>query len=176
MRKLIVAALACGLLAACNPQSASEMAAEDAAAEAESNAVAQKNLTESKAWMAENSKVAGVKTLPSGVQYKVVREGPAGGPHPKPEDEVKIHYEGKLINGTVFDSSYERGVPSSFVLGNLIPGWIEALQLMKPGDEWIVYVPPEQGYGSGDRGVIPPNSALIFRIELFDVLPTRAFG
>lgn len=171
MRRLIVAAVvASGLLAGCNQQSASELAAADAAKEAEASADAQKNAAESKSWLEQNAKVAGVKTLPSGVQYKVVREGPAGGPHPKPQDEVKIHYEGKLMDGTVFDSSYERGVPSSFVLGNLIPGWVEALQLMKPGDEWIVYVPPEQGYGSSDRGPIPPNSALIFRIELFDVL------
>lgn len=175
MRSLIVAAaVAAGLLAACSPQSASELAAADAAKEAENDEAARKNATESKAWLAQNASVEGVKTLPSGVQYKVVREGPPGGPSPKPSDEVKIHYEGKLIDGTVFDSSYERGVPSSFVLGNLIPGWVEALQLMKPGDEWMVYIPPEQGYGPGDRGAIPSNSALIFRIELFDVLPTPA--
>ena len=124
-----------------------------------------------KAFLAKNTKVEGVKTLPSGLQYKVARSGPVGGLRPQPNDEVKVNYEGKLVSGQVFDSSYERGLPAALPLDGLIPGWIEALQLMRPGDEWILYVPPELGYGDEDKGDIPPNSVLIFRIELIDVLP-----
>lgn len=127
---------------------------------------------EAKAYMEKNAKREGVVTLPSGVQYEVVRSGPEGGLSPQETDEVKVHYEGKLAaNGEVFDSSYERGVPAAMPLAGLIPAWIEVLQKMKPGDEWIVYVPPEMGYGESGQGPIPPNSVMIFRIELIDVLP-----
>lgn len=171
MRLIALLAVAGLLLTACN-ESASELAArEDPAEAAKAGPGAAKTLEEGRAFLAENAKAEGIKTLPSGVQYKVVRSGPEGGPSPKPEDEIKIHYEGKLLNGEVFDSSYERGLPQDFKLGNLIPGWIEALQLMKPGDEWIVYVPPAQAYGPQDKGPIPGNSVLVFRIELFDILP-----
>jgi peptidylprolyl isomerase/FKBP-type peptidyl-prolyl cis-trans isomerase FklB len=104
----------------------------------------------------------------------VLQSGPADGPRPKPQDEIKIHYEGRLIDGKVFDSSLERGVPASFVLGNLIPGWVEALQLMRPGDEWEIYVPAKLGYGEHEAGDIPPNSTLIFKIQLLGVLPDEA--
>jgi len=123
------------------------------------------------AYMAKNATAEGVKTLPSGLQYKIVHSGPATGMHPAPADEVKVHYEGKLLTGEVFDSSYERGAPASMPLNALIPGWIEALQLMRPGDEWVLYVPPKLGYGDEDKGRIPANSVMIFRIELIDVLP-----
>jgi FKBP-type peptidyl-prolyl cis-trans isomerase len=130
------------------------------------------NTEQSKAFLAQNAKAPGVVVLPSGLQYKVVRSGPASGLKPGPNDEVKVHYEGKLVAGEVFDSSYERGQPAAMPLSGLIPGWVEALQLMRPGDEWVLYVPPELGYGAeGAGGDIPPNSALIFRIELIDVLP-----
>lgn len=128
--------------------------------------------SQAQAFMAQNAKQAGVVTLPSGLQYKIVRSGPADGLKPKLGDEVKVNYEGKLIDGTVFDSSYERGVPAAMPLNGLIKGWQEALQLMRPGDEWVLYVPPELGYGSeGAGGTIPPGAALIFRIELLGVLP-----
>ena len=119
------------------------------------------------------TKAAGVVTLPSGLQYKIVRSGPASGAKPHAGDEVKVHYEGKLLDGTVFDSSYERGVPAAMPLDALIPAWIEALQLMRPGDEWVLYVPPALGYGEegAGGGQIPGNSVLIFRIELIGVLP-----
>ena len=128
---------------------------------------------ESKTYMAKVLKEPGVKVLPSGVAYKIVRTGPANGLRPALNDEVKVHYEGKLVNGKVFDSSYERGQPAAMPLKGLIPAWQEALQLMRPGDEWVLYVPPEQGYGAegAGGGEIPPNAALIFRIELIDVLP-----
>ena len=130
-----------------------------------------KAAAEAKAYMDANAKADGVQTLPSGVQYKIVRSGPADGLKPGPDDEVKVHYEGKLADGTVFDSSYERGQPAAMPLPALIPAWKEALQLMRPGDEWVLYVPPAMGYGEEGAGEIPPNSVLIFRIELIDVLP-----
>jgi FKBP-type peptidyl-prolyl cis-trans isomerase len=127
----------------------------------------------SKAFLAQNAKQPGVVTLPSGLQYKVVRFGPATGLKPQLTDEVKVHYEGKLINGKIFDSSYERGQPAAMPLNGLVKGWQEALQLMRPGDEWILYVPPELGYGAegAGGGEIPGGAALIFKIELIDVLP-----
>ena len=124
------------------------------------------NMDAAKTFMANNAKAEGVKTLPSGVQYKIVTSGPAGGTSPKKSDEVKVHYEGKLLSGEIFDSSFQRGAPATFPLGGLIPAWVEALQQMKPGDEWLLYVPPEQGYGAQGAGPIPPNSVMIFRIQL----------
>ena len=159
MARLMLALAAMLSLAACAGPAApggADLAKADAAA---------------KGFLAKNAKAEGVTTLPSGLQYKVVRSGPAGGLRPQPNDEVKVNYEGKLVSGQVFDSSYERGMPAALPLDGLIPGWIEALQLMRPGDEWILYVPPELGYGGEDKGDIPPNSVLIFRIELIDVLP-----
>lgn len=123
-------------------------------------------------YMAKVVKEPGVKLLPSGVAYKIVRSGPADGMRPALSDEVKVHYEGKLIDGKVFDSSYERGQPAAMPLEGLIEAWQEALQLMRPGDEWVLYVPPEKGYGADGAGdTIPPNAVLIFRIELIGVLP-----
>ena len=124
-----------------------------------------------KVFLTKNAKAQGVKSLKSGLQYKVVRSGPADGLRPQSTDEVKVNYEGKLLDGTIFDSSYQRGVPAALPLRALIHGWIEALQLMRPGDEWILYVPPELGYGNDGAGQIPPGSTLIFRIELIAVLP-----
>jgi peptidylprolyl isomerase/FKBP-type peptidyl-prolyl cis-trans isomerase FklB len=127
-----------------------------------------------KTFLAQNATQPGVHTLPSGLQYKVVRSGPADGLRPQLGDEVKVNYEGKLIDGTIFDSSYQRGVPAAMPLKGLIKGWQEALQLMRPGDEWILYVPPALGYGDeGAGGEIPPGAALIFRIELLGVLPAE---
>ena len=125
----------------------------------------------SKAFLAKTAKEPGVVTLPDGLEYKIVRSGPAAGMKPHLGDEVKVMYEGKLIDGTVFDSSYERGQPVAMPLKNLVKGWQEALQLMRPGDEWMLYVPPELGYGAEGQGPIPPGAALIFRIELIDALP-----
>jgi FKBP-type peptidyl-prolyl cis-trans isomerase len=121
-------------------------------------------------FLAANAKAPGVITLPSGLQYKIVHSGPASGPHPGPSDEVKVNYEGKLVNGTVFDSSFKRGEPADLPLQGLIPGWVEALQLMRPGDEWMLYVPPNLGYGADSPDPIPPNSVLVFRIQLLGVL------
>ena len=129
------------------------------------------NADAGKAFLAKNAKEPGVVTRPSGLQYKIVRSGPASGIPPRPQDEVRVHYEGTLLDGTVFDSSYREGSPVVFKLGNLIPAWVEGIALMRPGDEWILYVPAELGYGADGQGPIPPNSVLTFRIELLGVLP-----
>lgn len=128
-------------------------------------------------FLRSNATVEGVKTTASGLQYKIVQSGPAG-PSPDINDLVRLHYEGSLTDGTVFDSSFERGTPyvtaPEGAHGSpIIPGWTEVLQLMKPGDEWIVYVPPELGYGAeGAGGVIPPNAVLVFRIQVLDMAHT----
>lgn len=133
----------------------------------------QESLAAADAFLAQNAKQPGVVTLADGLQYKVVRSGPATGAKPGPVDEVKVNYEGKLVDGTVFDSSYESGSPASFPLQGLVPAWREALVMMRPGDEWTLYVPPALGYGAQDKGPIPGNSVMIFRIELIDVLPSK---
>ena len=135
---------------------------------------AAQNLAQANAFLAANAKADGVTTLPSGLQYRVVQSGPAGGASPRADDRVLVNYEGKLLDGTVFDSSYQRGQPATFVVGQLIPAWTEALQKMKPGDTWMLYVPPGLAYGEKGAGPIPPNSALIFKIELIGILPRDA--
>jgi FKBP-type peptidyl-prolyl cis-trans isomerase len=128
------------------------------------------NLKAAQGFLTANSKQPGVVTLPSGLEYKIVRSGPADGLHPGPGDELKVNYEGKLLDGKVFDSSFARGEPADLPLAGLIPGWLEALPMMRPGDEWILYVPPALGYGPHSPDAIPPNSLLIFRIQLLGVL------
>jgi FKBP-type peptidyl-prolyl cis-trans isomerase FklB len=120
-------------------------------------------------FLANNAHAPGVKTLASGLQYKVVQSGPAG-PSPKAGDIIKVHYEGSLISGKVFDSSFERNRPALMPVGDLVAAWMEALPLMRVGDEWIIYAPPELGYGAAGAGPIPPNSVLIFRIKLLGML------
>ncbi|WP_312599280.1 FKBP-type peptidyl-prolyl cis-trans isomerase [Brevundimonas sp.] len=124
---------------------------------------------EAAAFMEKNAKAEGVQTLPSGLQYKVVQSGPAGGVSPDRNDLVKVDYEGKLVDNTVFDSSFARGAPAIFRPEEVIPGWSEALQKMRVGDEWLLYVPPELGYGEQGNPKIPANSVLIFRLKLLDV-------
>ncbi len=130
----------------------------------------------SKAFLDKNAKVEGVKSTASGLQYKIIRSGPAEGVRPHIGDEVKVHYEGALADGTVFDSSYEKGTPLVFTLGEVVPGWNEALQLMRPGDVWYLYVPPRLGYGEMGQGPIPPNAVLVFKVELLGVLPKMSAG
>lgn len=131
---------------------------------------AKDNLKAATGFLTANGKQPGVVTLPSGLEYKVVHSGPAAGPHPGPADEIKVNYEGKFLDGKVFDSSFQRGEPADLPLTGLIPAWTEALPMMRPGDEWILYVPPALGYGVRGQGEIPPNSLLIFRIQLLGVL------
>lgn len=119
------------------------------------------------------AKVPGVVTLPSGLKYRVVRSGPVAGLHPAVGDAVKVNYEGALASGAVFDSTYKRGKPALLMLSQLVPAWMEALPLMRPGDEWTLYVPAALGYGEEGAGPIPPNSVLVFRIELIAFLSAR---
>ena len=122
-------------------------------------------------FMEQNGRQAGVETLPSGVQYRVDRAGSPDAAQPDSNDLVMVNYEGRLTDGTVFDSSYQAGRPASFALDGLIPAWEEAIPHMRVGDEWTLWVPPAQGYGEQGQGPIPPNSVLVFRIELLDVAP-----
>ncbi len=120
-------------------------------------------------FLAENKEREGVVTLPSGLQYKVINEG--NGKQPKATDRVQCHYEGTLIDGSVFDSSIRRGEPAVFGVSQVIPGWVEALQLMSEGTKWRLYIPQELAYGAHGAGEhIPPYSALIFDVELIKVL------
>jgi FKBP-type peptidyl-prolyl cis-trans isomerase len=124
---------------------------------------------EGEVFLAENKKKEGVKTTASGLQYQVLREGT--GKSPKATDTVTVNYEGKLIDGRVFDSSYKRGEPTTFPLNRVIPGWTEGLQLMKVGSKYRLFIPSELAYGARPQpgGVIRPNDALIFEVELLDV-------
>jgi peptidylprolyl isomerase/FKBP-type peptidyl-prolyl cis-trans isomerase FklB len=130
----------------------------------------------SDAYMAKIEKDTGVIALPSGVAYKVVKSAPAGAPAPKVGDEVKVNYEGTLPDGTVFDSSYKTGEPVVFPVGGLIPAWNEILPKMHVGDTWILYVPPSQGYGPEGKGPIPPDTVMVFKLELLGVLPSAGGG
>jgi FKBP-type peptidyl-prolyl cis-trans isomerase len=133
--------------------------------------VAEASVPDPKAFLAANAKQPGVITLPDGLQYKVTTAGDPRGPSPKPGDAIKVHYEGKLLDGTVFDSSFARGRPMLAPLGGLVPAWMEALPMMHVGDEWTLFVPPELGYGvEGQPPVIPPNSVMVFRIKLLGML------
>lgn len=132
---------------------------------------------EAAAFLEKNAKEEGVQTLPSGLQYRVVQSGPAGGVSPDRNDLVKVDYEGKLIDNTVFDSSFARGAPAIFTPESVVPGWTEALQKMHVGDEWILFVPPALGYGeTGAGGDIPANAVLIFRLKLLDVAKVPGGG
>lgn len=124
---------------------------------------------ESEAFLAENGQRAEVTTTASGLQYEVLQSGDSSGTSPRATDTVLAHYEGRLINGNVFDSSIARGEPTEFALNQVIPGWTEGLQLMKPGDKWRLFIPSALAYGPGGSGPIPPNSALIFDVELLEV-------
>ncbi|QNF31494.1 FKBP-type peptidyl-prolyl cis-trans isomerase [Adhaeribacter swui] len=136
------------------------------------NAVASRqgeiNLKEGEAFLAENKDKAGVVALPSGLQYEVLQEG--SGKSPSKNDSVTTHYHGTLLDGTVFDSSYERGEPATFPVNGVIAGWTEALQKMKEGDKWRLYIPSNLAYGTrGAGGDIGPNATLIFDVELLSV-------
>jgi len=142
-----------------------------AARQQKMKAQAEKNLADGKAYLAENATKMGIKTMASGLQYKVLAEG--SGASPKATDMVTVNYRGTLINGTEFDSSYKRGKPATFRVDRVIPGWTEALQLMKEGGKMQLYIPPDLGYGDKRAGAIEPNSTLIFDVELISVNRTE---
>lgn len=156
-RRLVAAAALVLLMAGCHPKGPPKAPADSGA-----NA----------AFLAKNAKQPGVVTLPDGLQYKILASGPPGGEKPRAQDEVKVNYEGRLATGSraIFDSSFKRGEPATFQLDEVIPGWTEVMQLMRPGDEWVVWIPPQLGYGDEDKGPIPANSILEFRVQLLGVL------
>lgn len=136
----------------------------------QAKAMAEINAKAGKEFLGSNGKRAEVLTTPTGLQYEVLAAGE--GESPKATDTVKVHYTGKLIDGTVFDSSVERGEPATFGVTQVIPGWVEALQLMKPGAKWRLFIPSQLAYGpNGAGGAIGPNQTLIFDVELLEVNP-----
>lgn len=136
--------------------------------EAAAAQMAESNAKAGEQFLLENGKRAEVKTLPSGLQYEILTEG--SGVMPTANDQVEVHYTGKLIDGTVFDSSVDRGEPATFGVTQVIPGWVEALQLMKTGSKWRLYIPSALAYGPrGAGGLIGPNQTLIFDVELLKV-------
>lgn len=154
-----------------NPEQVKEvMATFEKDMEQKQKALAEKNKAEGTKFLEENKKKEGVKTTASGLQYKVLKEG--SGPQAKKTDTVTVNYRGTLISGTEFDSSYKRGQPATFPVGGVIPGWTEALQLMKVGSKYQLFIPSNLAYG--ERAVSPEigaNSTLIFEVELLDAKP-----
>lgn len=136
---------------------------------AEMQRKAEENKKKGATWLAGNLKKEGVKELAGGLQYKVIETGDGGSP--SPSDTVRVHYTGTLTNGDVFDSSVKRGEPAQFVVSGVIKGWQMALQKMKVGDKWMLFIPPELAYGErGSPGAIGPNEVLVFEVELLDIL------
>ena len=126
------------------------------------------------AFLARNAGAQGVVAL-AGLQYKVLRSGPANGPHPRRTDTIRVRYEGRLLDGRVFNTSADQGRGETvFLLQTLIPGWVAALQLMRPGDVWMLYVPAYLAYGAAGKSYIPPASTLIFQVELVAIEPSPA--
>ncbi len=136
--------------------------------------VLDRNHAEAKAFLAKNGKAAGVVTTASGLQYRIVEAGDGAAASPTANDKVTVNYRGKLLDSTEFDSSYARGTPASFPVNGVIKGWQEALQLMKPGAKWQLWVPPELAYDANSRPPIPPGSLLVFDVELISVAPPAA--
>jgi FKBP-type peptidyl-prolyl cis-trans isomerase FklB len=137
-------------------------------------AAGKKNAADSEKFLADNKSKEGVKTTASGLQFKVLKEG--SGAQPKASDTVTVNYRGTLVDGTEFDSSYKRGQPASFPVGGVIKGWTEALQLMKVGSKYQLFIPASLAYGEQGRPGIPPNSLLIFEVELIDAKSGQSSG
>ena len=129
---------------------------------------AQKNLKEGEAFLAANKAKPGVRTTPSGLQYQVLREG--SGPKPQPTDKVRVNYKGTLLDGTVFDSSYDRGEPVEFALNQVIPGWTEGVQLMPVNSKYKFWVPANLAYGPNGQPPIGANATLVFEVELLGIV------
>jgi FKBP-type peptidyl-prolyl cis-trans isomerase FkpA len=134
----------------------------------------EENLVSANAFLDENKAKEGWKVTESGLQYRVVKEGE--GASPKESDTVKVHYRGTLTDGTLFDSSYDRGQPATFGLNQVISGWTEGLQLMKPGAKFQFAIPPDLGYGVNGPNTIPPNSVLLFDVELLEIVGADGDG
>jgi FKBP-type peptidyl-prolyl cis-trans isomerase FkpA len=136
---------------------------------AEASAAAEKNRTEGAAFLAKNKLAKGVFTTPSGLQYMILRQG--AGPRPKPAEKVKVNYHGTLLDGSVFDSSYDRGQPAEFALNQVIPGWTEGVGMMPVGGKYRFWIPGALAYGEKGPPSIGPNATLVFDVELLEVLP-----
>ena len=162
-----IAGLALGLSLLSSPVLAQEASAPPQLAAAVDTS---KALAEGQAFLAKNAKAPGVVTTASGLQYKVTTSGLKTGKSPKVGDIVKVHYEGKLLDGTVFDSSFQRGQAAIMPADGLIPGWLEALPMMHVGDEWTLWIPASLAYGERAAGPIPANSVLVFRLQLIGML------
>lgn len=158
-----------GMLTDAEMQSAMQTLQQQVGAQqqAKQKVLGEKNKTEGEAFLAKNKARAGVKTTASGLQYEVLKEGT--GANPKPTDTVTVNYKGTLIDGTTFDSSYDRGQPATFVLNQVIPGWTEGVQLMKPGAKYKFYIPAHLAYGEQAPPQIGPNAPLIFEVELLSI-------
>lgn len=141
---------------------------------AEASKMAEVNEREGKEYLEKNGKRPEVKPLPSGLQYEVLKEGT--GISPEAKDQVEVHYTGTLLDGTKFDSSVDRGVPATFGVTQVIPGWVEALQLMREGDKWRLFIPSQLAYGPSGTpgGPIGPNQTLLFDVELLKVYKAEA--
>ena len=139
------------------------------AVEERQRARVQENIKKGEEFLAKNKLNKGVKTTESGLQYKLVSSG--NGKHPAATDVVKVHYTGKLIDGTTFDSSVERGEPITFPLQQVIPGWSEGVQLMDEGSTYMLYIPHNLAYGEQQAGIIPPGSVIIFEVQLLEINP-----
>jgi len=140
--------------------------------EEEQKKIAEENAAAGAKFLEENKAKEGVTTTESGLQYRVITEGT--GAKPAATDTVTVHYSGKLLDGTEFDSSYSRNEPAVFGLNSVIPGWTEGLQLMSEGAKWELVIPSDLAYGPGANGPIPPNSVLVFEVELLEVKPAEA--
>ena len=149
---------------------------QEAKRQAETDKLAKENLEKGQAFLAENEKKEGVKKTESGLQYRLISAGPDGGSSPKAEDTVKVHYHGTLVDGTVFDSSKDRGQPVTFPVSGVIQGWVEGLQLMKVGDKMELVIPANLGYGENGTGPIGPNATLLFEVELLEINPEAPAG
>jgi FKBP-type peptidyl-prolyl cis-trans isomerase len=133
------------------------------------NKLIDRNHAAAKEFLDKNHTAAGVVTTASGLQYKVVEPGNSAAASPGPTDQVTVQYRGRLLDGTEFDSTYSRGTPATFLVNGVIPGWQEALVLMKPGAKWQLFVPPQLAYDANSRPPIPPGSLLVFDVELVSV-------
>ncbi len=162
---LVVALSGCG-------QSMDEVQRDIEKQQAEAASAAAANAKAGADYLAQLGKQPGIVTLPSGLMYKVVSSPDPKAAQPAVSDNVKVNYEGKLVNGKIFDSSYQRNQPASFPLSRVVQAWQMALPMMHKGDTWMLYVPPSLGYGEVGAGEdIPPNSVLIFKIQLLDINP-----